>query len=778
MHSYDARKSPLILPASRQRHESRGSSSSQCSLPPPVQLFPPRLDTPPISGVDLADGLGITFPTTGSSHTFGAGGSGSGSGRRSKTRPSVAALHLSLVESPSPTFDRSGMLTPTTPRIPRTPLRRVGSVDRISAPLELEVEGGDPFSRDPSAEALVEMWKRDRDGVDQTETSLSGSLLRALEDVMEAGRDTASEPDDAEYKDYGAHEADRTVSSTFMEDLYEDAMTRPTPQTPEPQAHVVNVIAATPSTTTDSANSSPRARRPTRIPVPVIHSNIDDPFPAPSFASRSSSSPPTFSQLGTPSRRSSTSRTYSERSIPPPRPYQSTPPVSPTPSRASYAHSPPSPTSLWSSAPSSALRKVLRREHSRKRSQDSSHSDESFSCVGEIDRASVASFTPGHRHDDSSDDVVERLEHPRRNSDSPGSAGLKQLRLPGLVSVQEEGSGSSSSSIKARYRRREKRSWWNLSSTTASSRPATPSSPTLWSGLQIRHSSSFPALNELRRADGLPASSIDYSGARSDTRMSAPAGRRSRLFGSSSPERPSSTPRPAGAKRDSGSGSGSSSHLQSSSDSHHNHPMPQRHHYRQVPDSSPPSAHRPPPRKPVSRIPVPRRLVPTSEPESPSSGPDITFDSILNWDLPRSHSAGPHATQLHPHVDAAHFGFRRPTRAQNYSSTSSASAFSARDTLASMCGSDRPLVTHSRESTLDETPPPRTRSRPASLDSTRGFLRDTLAALDSPTSSSSAAMSPRSDFGWAASPASDSTGFSDSSEPPGSPWVKDERRRA
>lgn len=59
----------------------------------------------------------------------------------------------------------------------------------------------------------------------------------------------------------------------------------------------------------------------------------------------------------------------------------------------------------------------------------------------------------------------------------------------------------------------------------------------------------------------------------------------------------------------------------------------------------------------------------------------------------------------------------------------------------------------------------------------RGFLREAMAALGSPTTSSSAAMSPRSDFGWAASPASDSTGFSDGSEPPRSPWGKEEERR-
>ncbi|KAL8290078.1 hypothetical protein RQP46_003017 [Phenoliferia psychrophenolica] len=801
-------RTSMVVPASRQRHHSlRSSTSSQLLSPPSGSLglpLPHRIDTPPNSGVFGEEGLGITFPPgAGSLTTFSGFSSGS---RRSRPRPAIAALHLSLTELPSPSFSSPPFPSSSyTPPTPRTPLRRGRSTEASSpvdrAPIDLDVEGGDPFARAPSTDALAEFWKR-RDEGDLTHLSLSGSLVQALEAVSErdaAGNSTGSE--DGESIIY--HDMSRAESSALSDDTRDERLKTPSPPS-------MKITAATPSDAgADDSAASIASTKDSPLPAPrAFSSNIQDPFPAPAFSNHTLSSPAAFLPLNLPHPRSASPQAVPSR--PPLRPYSSAPPntpSSPTPSRSSFA--PSSPGSLWNAAPNVsqfALRRVLRGASRRRAaSRDSVHSDESFACAGEP-RDSISSFAAGAvgatgRGIESEDDI-ERLEsegpagrhRDRSGSDSDSPPGLKQLQLPQLVSSQEERSSPS-------YRR-AKRSWWksgSLSSST-SSRPPTPSSPSPapWSGLAIRHSSSFPALSDLRRSDGLPASlqsDFDWSGGRSDTRQSAPAtGRRGRLFGSTSPDGTrstksrTSTPKPASGRRDSESGSGSS-HPHDSSDS--NNIPSQQHAYRQVQRSSITSSFRRASSSRASRIP---RRSPSSDvdtdggaPEASTSGADVTtFDNILNWELPLFPDATEADDATHAYANAndfTHFGFahRRPgthSRELNSSTASSTPSFFGGGG-GSLSGSDRPLVSHHRTSTIDESPPPspshreRTAShtrRRWSLDetTTRTFARDALATLDSPTTSSSAgpsSSSPRSDLGWTTSPASDSTGFMDSPAP-------------
>ncbi|KAK4700624.1 hypothetical protein P7C70_g5620, partial [Phenoliferia sp. Uapishka_3] len=723
---------------------------------------------------------------------------------RVKRRPSIglsiAALRESLVESTSSTF--GSVVSIDAGR--RTPHWR-GSTEPASpierAPLELEVEGGDPFARAPSTEAVNEMWRRSGAGENG---DLSGSLMRALEDVMEgkdgreSGESYRTRSDDVEEMDEGVFGERRDESSKFTEEFEEDDDDcRQHPQTPSPPQMQVVIIAATPSSTSATSSSLPNSPPVARVRVP---SNVHDPFPAPSYPL--SSTPP--HPIHIPSRSHTFPNPLDSASRPPLRAYSSTPPHS--------SHTPPPRLNrantfsgtIWgsgSSAPSFALRRMMRGREKKRGSSTSTQSDESFSCIGEGRRG--LHYPHIDEFGRESDEEIERLEssrgptpqslHERRESEG-SSSGLKALQLPSLL--EEEGAWSSPSSSSGGYRRKEKRSWWKSSSTTSGSRPSTPASPTPWNGIPIRHSNSFPAL---RRPDGLPASN-DWSGARSDTRMSAPTQYQSKLFGSPIGASRTSTPRPVGSGRKSSEESSASSLPHSSSDSNHRSTS-SRHQYQKVEQST--SYRRPSPFNLKSSR-IPRPVVATHHPiatdsssqHTPSptpSSPDDIFDQILNWDLPLFPEAdGTIHSTYSPDDDADHhFGYHL-RRDQNYSSTSTGSALSKRDTIASG-GSDQPLVSHRRRntaSTLEESTPPPNSSyqrfrvpshvaapivgRRVSLDSTRIFARDALASLDSPTvASSSSGLSPAgSDFGWRTkSPGSDTTGFfsSPGSEAPLSP---------
>ncbi|KAM0745743.1 hypothetical protein T439DRAFT_153257 [Meredithblackwellia eburnea MCA 4105] len=479
----------------RSLHGSRSSqtSSSVYEQPPSLSAFPPRIETPPNLGA-----LGITItsspaPEGISSNNSRVPSAGGGSDRSKKTkRPSI--LHLSTEShfSHSPTlgsFDTAasyirgtdrGMSTPNTPRTPRR--RERDSVDpgtssssEARSPIELDVEGGDPFAREPSAEALVEMWRRleEKDGITRS-PEFSGSARRELEDVIEeAGRSSGSDSEPI-----ASHNNVEFSANAYHLDKDTEIVISMKNRTPSPPPMEVRIIAATPNTTPPHPASAGGCAH--------LPSAVEDPFPAPVGPPPP---PPVFNLPRPPPQAHDRPSARVYQSAPPgpaPSPW-ATPQTSPT--RPSLPNSP-----SWSKGSASIssfnIKRIMKSRSRRDGSRDSGHSDKSFTCIGDREQ----SFSPPGGSPDMSEQDQNHLER-LQSFDETDQAGRRQLRLPSLFEGGDQKSASNAVGAPHHYRqssstfRKEKKSWWKA--------PA------------IRHSTSYPSLKHDHRA---PTSmSVDWT---------------------------------------------------------------------------------------------------------------------------------------------------------------------------------------------------------------------------------------------------------------------------
>lgn len=236
--------------------------------------------------------------------------------------------------------------------------------------------GYDPFSRDPSVEAVEEMWRKRLGSLGEEQREASGSLSRAM--VRVSGEEEGSSEDGP-------------TGSTFFEE-FSDTISHRSP---------------TPAMLNPSLRDTPTIDHPYAYPQ-----LYPDPFPAPGTYPR-----PLF-------------RTHA--SAPP-----SSTPASTHPSTSHLRTN--LPLGSWSGRPLGTTSPFLLKRIKKARgkfgslgslgsTRASSHSDESFSCVGEVEKG----FGPRTK-------VVEKVEDFEQLA--AGAGGLKALHLPGLVrSLKRKGS--------------------------------------------------------------------------------------------------------------------------------------------------------------------------------------------------------------------------------------------------------------------------------------------------------------------------------------------------